>query len=109
MAGGAERRLVSGPFFFFGKILPGGRQRSGAEAAFAAEAYAICGRRITCRQRADRRKVRRVSDAWRSTGTRGGENRRPARTSRAPQLTAAEIWCSRLRDRPRDRARSTGR
>ncbi len=74
MAGGAERRVVAGSFFVFGKILPGGRQRFGAEAGVPAAADAVCGWRIARGEGIDRGEVRRVSDARRSAGARAREN-----------------------------------
>src|SRR5207247_6197551 len=91
MAGRSRWRVEAGPFFIFREVLPGGRQRSGAQTGGQATANALRGRRIGGGQRADRREMRRLSDARRSAGARRRENRGSRRTPGATQFAAAQV------------------
>src|SRR5580698_5894014 len=102
--------MVARPLFVFGEILSRRRQRARAEAAVEAAALYLCGRRVAGGEGFDRGEVRRVLDAWRSAGTRWRKNLGFASATReAFAACADEVWRGGLRDRARNRARSSRR
>src|ERR1700722_18357947 len=98
MARRAERRVVAGPFFVLREILPRRRQCPAAEANLTTAPNFVRWRGIARGEGTDRRKVRRVPDARRSTGARARKDCRFARTACPPQSAAAEIRRGRICD-----------